>query len=132
MAERRVINPWSWQDQFGFVQGNEISGGERVLYCAGQGSVDADGKALHPGDMGAQLGQTLDNLETVLGQAGFELADIVRMEYYVTDVDAYFGSVQAIAGRLEEAGCRPASTLLEVPRLALPEMMAEIQVTAVK
>jgi enamine deaminase RidA (YjgF/YER057c/UK114 family) len=132
MAERRVINPWSWQDQFGFVQANEVSGGERVLYCAGQTSVDTEGHPLHPGDMGAQLGQALDNLETVLGQAGFELADVVRMEYYVTDIDAYFPGVGAIAGRLQEAGCRPASTLLEVPRLALPELMVEIQATAVK
>jgi hypothetical protein len=31
-----IINPWKWQDQFGFVQANEISGGQRVLTCAGQ------------------------------------------------------------------------------------------------
>ena len=132
MAERRVINPWTWQDQFGFVQGNEVRGGERTLYCAGQGSVDADGNPLHAGDMRAQLGQTLDNIDTVLGQAGFELADIVRMDYYVTDVDAYFQFAEAIGGRLAEAGCRPASTLLGVSRLAYPEMVVEIEVTAVK
>ena len=38
--DRRVINPWTWQDQFGFVQANEVSNGQRVLFCAGQTSVD--------------------------------------------------------------------------------------------
>lgn len=39
--ERGIINPWKWQDEYGFVQANEVSGGQRVLYCAGQVSVDA-------------------------------------------------------------------------------------------
>jgi hypothetical protein len=51
--ERRVVNPWSWQDQFGFVQANELQGMQRVLICSGQASVDADGRPLHAGDMRA-------------------------------------------------------------------------------
>ena len=47
--ERRIINPWKWQDNFGFVQANETSGGQRVLYCAGQASMDTDGRPVHPG-----------------------------------------------------------------------------------
>ena len=58
--ERRIVNPWTWQDRLGYVQANEISGMERVLVCAGQTSVDADGQPLHEGDMGAQVGQALD------------------------------------------------------------------------
>ncbi len=69
--ERQVINPWTWQDQFGFVQANAIRGGQRMLICAGQAAVDADGHPLHPGDMRAQLTQALDNLETVLQAADF-------------------------------------------------------------
>jgi hypothetical protein len=34
--QRRVINPWSWQDKYGFVQPNEISGAAKILFCAGQ------------------------------------------------------------------------------------------------
>jgi Endoribonuclease L-PSP len=78
--ERRIVNPWTWQDQLGYVQANDISGMERVLVCAGQTSVDADGQPLHDEDMGAQVGQALDNLEAVLGEAGFALADVVRFE----------------------------------------------------
>lgn len=79
--KRRIVNPWTWQDQFGYVQANEISGMERVLVCAGQTSVNADGQPLHEGDMGAQVGQAFDNLEAVLSEAGFALADVVRMNY---------------------------------------------------
>ncbi|MDQ4043481.1 MAG: Rid family hydrolase, partial [Actinomycetota bacterium] len=68
--ERRVINPWTWQDNFGYVQANEV-GGRRVLYCAGQTSVDDDGNSVNEGDMRAQLLQALDNLETVLREGGF-------------------------------------------------------------
>ncbi len=37
--ERRIINPWSWQDEFSYVQAHEVSGTRRVLFCAGQASV---------------------------------------------------------------------------------------------
>ena len=87
MAERTIVNPWTWQDNFGFVQGLDISGGKRVLMCAGQTSNDADGNPLHGGDMAAQITQSLDNLETVLSQAGLKLSDVARLNYYTTDVN---------------------------------------------
>src|SRR5690349_12732668 len=91
---RRVINPWTWQDAFGYVQANEISGAARVLICSGQLATDADGHLLHANDMCGQIGQSLDNLETVLRAAGFEWSDVVRLNYYTTDVDAF---VEAMA-----------------------------------
>ena len=130
--ERRIVNPWTWQDQLGFVQANEISGIERVLVCAGQTSVDANGQPLHDGDMGAQVGQALDNLEAVLGEAGFALADVVRLNYFVTDVDAFLQAGEIWGARLGQAGCRPASTLLGVARLAIPTLLVEIEATAAK
>ena len=81
--------------------------------------------------MGAQLAQAMDNLETVLREAGAELSDVVRLNIYTTDVDAFFEGFGATAGRLAEAGCRPASTLLGVTRLASPELLVEIEATAV-
>src|SRR5687768_8841122 len=118
--ERRIVNPWTWQDQYGFVQGHELTGAERVLYCAGQTSVDADGAPLHDGDMSAQIQQAIDNVETILREAGFTLADVVRLNYFVTDVDAFVAAGAETGARLEQAGCRPASTLLGVARLAFP------------
>ena len=129
--ERRVINPWTWQDQFGFVQGNELHGIQRVLICSGQTSVDADGGPLHAGDMRAQLMQALDNLETVLQAAGFTLADVMRLNIYTTDVDGLLEVFDVVARRMGDAGSRHASTLLGVTRLAFPENMVEIEATAV-
>ena len=130
--ERRIVNPWTWQDEFGFVQANETSGVQRVLLCSGQTSVDADGQPMHEGDMGAQVGQAIDNVETVLSEAGFALADVVRLNYYVTDVDAFMQAGEVYGAKLAEAGCRPASTLLCVSRLAYPTLMVEIEATAVQ
>ena len=129
--ERRVVNPWSWQDQYAFVQANEVTGGQKLVICAGQTSVDAEGKPVHEGDMAAQLSQAFDNLETVLREAGSSLADVVRLDYFTTDVDAIFQAWGIVAERLGRAGCRPASTLLGVQRLAFPELLVEIEATAV-
>lgn len=129
--ERRIVNPWTWQDDFGFVQANEVSDARRMLVCAGQTSVDADGRAVHAGDMRAQLTQALDNLETVLREAGYTLADVVRLNVYTTDVDGCLAAYQLFAERLAAGGCRPASTLLGVTRLAFPELLVEIEATAV-
>jgi enamine deaminase RidA (YjgF/YER057c/UK114 family) len=131
-VDRRIINPWKWQDQRGFVQANEVSGAERVLYCAGQVSMDPDGKPLHRGDMRAQINQVIDNLEEVLRGAGFGVSDIVRLTFYTTDVDRYLENRDVVMDRLVRAGCRFAATLLGVSRLAQPELLIEIEATAVK
>ena len=130
-ADRRIINPWAWQDAYGFVQANEVSDAQRVLYCAGQVSVDAEGNPLHPGDMGAQIAQSLDNLETFLDNAGFEMSDVVRLNFYTTDVDRTMEAWSVIKNRLTESGCRQVSTLLGVARLYHPDILIEIEATAV-
>ena len=130
--DRRIVNPWTWQDRFGFVQAQEVTGAERILYCAGQTSVDAEGNPVHDTDMPAQVDQALNNLEEVLGQAGFQLSDVVRLNYYTTDVDAFIAAGEVWGARLAQAGCRPSSTLLGVARLAFPALMVEIEATAVR
>ena len=130
--EQRPINPWTWQDQFGFSQAIEVKGAERVLVCAGQTSGDADGQVLHAEDMRAQALQALANLEAVLGEAGLGLENVVRLNHYTLDVDRYLAEAwPAVAERLGQAGVRPASTLLGVTRLARPELLLEIEATAV-
>lgn len=129
--DRSIINPWTWQDRFGFAQANAVSEAGRTVYCAGQTSVDADGNPIHAGDMRAQVGQALDNLEIVLHEADCELSDVVRLDSYTTDLDSYFAAQDVLADRLRAAGCRPASTLLGVSRLALPPLLVELEATAV-
>jgi enamine deaminase RidA (YjgF/YER057c/UK114 family) len=71
--------------------------------------------------MRAQIIQALDNVETVLR---------VALNYYITDVDRFFEAYDALATRLAESGCQPASTLVGVSRLALPELLVEFEATA--
>ena len=131
MAQRKV-NPWKWQDQFAFSQGIEVSGATRTLYCAGQTSVDGEGKVVHAGNMSAQVDQAFRNLATVLEAAGFTLSDVVRLNYYTTDVDGFFQAHDVVKRYLGQAGSQPAGTLLGVARLAFPDLLVEIEATAVK
>ncbi|HZP40924.1 MAG TPA: RidA family protein [Candidatus Binatia bacterium] len=128
----KPINPWNWQDQLGFSQAIEVSGAQRTIYCAGQASVDAEGNPINKGDMVAQVNQALDNLEKVLRQAGLELGNVVRLNYYTTNVSRFLeAGLGPITGRLAKAGCAPAATLLGVASLFHPDAMIEIEATAI-
>lgn len=129
--QTKTINPWTWQDQFGFSQAIEVTGATRWLVCAGQTSVDANGNPLHAGDMVAQLHQALDNLEAVLHAAGLSLKNVVRLNYYTTDVPAYLAAAGSVAERFATAGCTAPGTLLGVSSLFHPDLLVEMEATAV-
>jgi enamine deaminase RidA (YjgF/YER057c/UK114 family) len=129
--ERKAVNPWAWSAELGFNQGEMVSGHARTLYCSGQTAMSADGKPLHAGDMAAQLALSLDNLEALLAEAGMSLANLVRLNVYTTDVDLLLQHYGVLASRLGAARVAPASTLLGVARLAIPQLMVELEGTAV-
>ncbi|MGI5499821.1 RidA family protein [Lentzea sp. CA-135723] len=129
--ERTPVNPWPWSAQLGYHQGEVVTGQTRTLYCAGQTSMNAEGKPEHAGDMAAQLSLSLDNLEAVLAEAGMTFADLVRLTVYTTDVDVLFQHYGVLAARLGQARVSPPTTMLGVTRLALPELMIELEGTAV-
>jgi enamine deaminase RidA (YjgF/YER057c/UK114 family) len=128
--EKRTINPWTWQERAGFQQAVETTGAERVLWCAGQTSLDANGEVVGD-DMAAQIAQSLDNLETVLAEAGMTLANVVRVTWYVTSVAEFSEASSVRQQRFAEADCQAASTLVQVAGLAFPELRVEITATAV-
>src|SRR3954467_6123923 len=148
MTQRSAVNPWTWSLAFGFNQGELVEGATRVLFCAGQTSVDENGAPQHPGDMAGQAALAVENLEAVLREAGMSLANIVRLNFYTTDVDDFLTTgppgVAAppaaraslatgapwIGARLGAADVKPAGTLLGVARLAFPELLLEIEATA--
>jgi enamine deaminase RidA (YjgF/YER057c/UK114 family) len=130
--QRRIINPWTWQDTYGFVQGNEVEGAQRLFFTAGIVSVDGDGNLLHADSMEGQINQILDNMETLLAQGGYELSDVVRFTYYTTDVQAFGRASAVLTERLSEANCRPATSLIGVASLFHPECLVEIEATAAK
>ena len=129
--ERTAVNPWTWSVAFGFNQAELVEGAGKVLFCSGQTSVDADGGPQHPGDMAAQISLAVDNLEAVLADAGMSLANVVRLNFYTTDVDAYLANAAVVGARTGAAGVAPAGTLLGVASLAFPELLIEIEATAV-
>jgi len=127
---RTAVNPWSWSVKLGFDQAQLVEGHRRVLICSGQDSVDANGNSQHPGDMAAQLGLALDNLEAVLAGAGMTLANVVRLNAYTTDVDTLFQHFTVVTERFEGTGERFASTVLGVARLANPQLLVLLEATA--
>jgi enamine deaminase RidA (YjgF/YER057c/UK114 family) len=129
--ERTAVNPVTWSHALGFNQGEVVSGQTRTLYCSGQTAMDAEGKPQHEGDIAAQLALSADNLEAVLAEAGMSLANLVRLNVYTTDVDGLFPHYGVLAARLGTAGVAPATTMLEVSRLAIPGQLVELEGTAV-
>src|SRR5215471_18609403 len=130
MAQVKRTNPPALSTPTGYTHIVEVTGPNRTIYISGQIAFDKDGKIVGaPGDMKAQAEQVFKNLEAALSAAGAKFADVVKMNTYVTDMEQapavrevrarYFGSTT------------PASTLVQVVKLARPELMIEVEVIAV-
>lgn len=128
--QRTAVNPWDWSLRLGYNQAEIIEAPVRQLVCAGQTSVDATGAPQHAGDMRAQIGLALDNLEKVLAGADMSLADVTRLVVYATDVDAALENFDLLGMRFGPFDVRPPMTLVGVTRLAMPDLMFEIEATA--
>lgn len=122
------INPWGWQDPIAYSQAIVADAPARWLFLSGQASMSDAGEPVHAGDMAAQMRQCFDNIETVLRQAGADLTHVVRLNVYTTDVPATFAAWNVWTERLGEH--RPTCTLLGVSALASPELLVEIEATA--
>lgn len=59
------------------------------VFVSGQVAIDADGKAAHPGDVGAQTAQVVQQIRWIVEEAGGSLADIVKTTVYLTDFTGY-------------------------------------------
>jgi enamine deaminase RidA (YjgF/YER057c/UK114 family) len=128
--ERTAVNPWSWSVNLGFDQAELFEGHRRELVCSAQDAVDANGDPQHPGDMAAQLGLALDNLEAVLAGADMALANVVRLNVYTTDMDSLLQHFSIVNERLAGTGARFATTLLGVARLVAPGLLVAVEATA--
>ncbi len=128
--KRMAVNPWEWSKQYQFNQGEVLEGVSRQLVCAGQTSIDADGKVQHPDDLRGQITAAMNNLEAVLKAAGMGYENLTRVTVYTTDVDEMLENWDAFAGPLAAANVMPPNTLIGVARLAYPELKVEIQADA--
>lgn len=129
--KKRIINPWTWQDELSYVQAVEVKNAEGTLYVAGQAAVHADGTSSNA-DMRTQLGIAIQNLETVISEAGYEPGNIVRLTIYTTSSEEFvnncFDLFQEFAAR---HGMKQAVTLLQV--VALNETLnVELEATVVR
>jgi enamine deaminase RidA (YjgF/YER057c/UK114 family) len=129
MSTRTAINPTSWSVNLGFDQAELVEGHKRLLVCSAQDAMDADGTPQHPGDMAGQLELSLDNLQTVLAAADMTLANVVRLNFYTTDIGELFARFDKVNDRFQNS--RYATTVLGVAQLPAPEFVVMLEATAV-
>ena len=127
MTDRQRISSVSpYEDVIGFSRAVRVGD---LVFVSGTVAWGPDGKLAGAGDVYAQAKQTIANIERYLSEAGASLRDVVRTRIYLTDISRW--EEVARAHREAFAAVRPASSLLEVSRLASPEMLVEIEAVAV-
>jgi enamine deaminase RidA (YjgF/YER057c/UK114 family) len=112
-----------------FFQGVIVNGG-RLVYLAGQVANEPDGSIAGQGDLHRQAAKTYENIGHILGAAGATPASVVKETTWVVDIAAWRQHGGAVR-RAFYGGDFPASTLVEIPSLARPEFLVEIEVIAV-
>ena len=99
-----------------------------LLFLAGQIAVDAQGNLVGAGDLRAQARQVLENIRTILKTQGADMADVVNVTVYITDMRAFHEIADIRLEYFPSNG--PASAIVEVSKLALPELLIEISAVA--
>ena len=128
--EKREINPWKWQDARNYVQAVEIKNPEATLYISGQTAIDSDGISSNA-DMRTQLKKALENLETVIKEAGYEVKNIVRLNVYTTSHEEFFKEWDVLQDWTVKNGVKQAGTYLEVKYL-FETLKVELEATVVR
>jgi enamine deaminase RidA (YjgF/YER057c/UK114 family) len=101
--------------------------GSRVI-LRGQTGVDLDENMHGVGDVARQSEQAMDNVETLLGEAGATLADVAKATLFVTDRAFLADAAQVVMHRL--GGVAPAFSAVIIKGLASPELLMEVDITA--
>lgn len=128
--EKKIINPWTWQDARSYVQAVEVKHVESTLYVSGQTAIDEHGISSDE-NMRTQLQKTLENLEKVIREADFELKNIVRLNIYTTDSAALFENFDLFQEWINRNQIKQTSTVLEVQQL-FETLKVELEATVVK
>lgn len=127
MSERQNISSGTeWETLVGYSRAVRIGS---VIEVAGTTAVDEQGQVVGPGDSAAQTRYILARIARALAQAGASLGDVIRTRIYVTDISQW----EAIGRAHGEvfADIRPAATMVQVAALIRPELLVEIEATAV-
>lgn len=125
---RKMIDPgWTWDDGLPLAQARQIG---NTIYVSGQVAYNAEGRLVGEGDIKAQTRQVFDNIRAVLAAAGAGMADIIKINTYITDQSKFMDMLEV---RKEIFGANPpASTAVVVAGLAFPGLLIEVEAIAIK
>ena len=103
--------------------------GAKIIFTAGQVSVDMDGNFVGIGDIALQTRTALENIKGILEGSGAKLQDVIKVTIYVTNMTEFLERTHEILREYFPQDF-PASTLVEVRSLYSPEAMVEIEAIA--
>jgi enamine deaminase RidA (YjgF/YER057c/UK114 family) len=127
----QFINPPELNPAAGFSH-VAVAGGGRAVYVSGQVSVDATGQVVGKGDFRAQVERTFQNLGTALTAAGATFDHVVKVTYFVVDLKPeHVPVVREVRAKHLNAARPPASSLVGVAALVVPDWLIEIELIAV-
>jgi 2-iminobutanoate/2-iminopropanoate deaminase len=116
-----------WEKEYGYAQSVKV---EDTIYVSGQVSHDETGKIVGRGDMEAQMRQAYINIQKVLAQYGATMNNIVDETLFVTDMDAAFSAAVKCRENVFSGIPVVASTIVQIQRLAFPDLLIEIRCVA--
>ena len=125
----RYINPSTLARPMGYTHIVEARGAQ-TFYISGQVALDNSGNIVGPGDMGAQARQVFENLHAALRSIGASFRDVVKLTYFIVDM-TQMQTVREVRDQYIQPEYLPASTAVEVRRLAREEFLLEIEAVAV-
>ena len=116
-----------WEREYGFSQAVKVGD---TIYLSGQVGHDDEGNVVGLGDMEVQMLQAYANVENLLLQYGATIDNIVDEVLFVTDMDAAFAARATCRQEVFSGNSAVASTMVQIQRLAFPELMVEIRCVA--
>jgi enamine deaminase RidA (YjgF/YER057c/UK114 family) len=128
-SRTKVLQPSGWPQPKGYANGIKAHG--EMVFVGGMVGWDANER--FPTGFAAQTRQALENIVAVLNAGGARPEHVVRMTWYVVDMDEYLAA-RAELGAVYRAvmGAHfPVMALVEVRRLVEPQARVEIEATAV-
>lgn len=123
----RISSGSPWEQKVGYSRAVVRSG---MVFVSATAATGPDGAVVGKGDAYLQVRTILRTIETVLAEAGAGLGDVVQSRVYVTDI-GLFDEVARAHGEVF-AEIRPALTMLHVKPFISPDMLVEIEITAMK
>ena len=116
-----------WEKEYGYAQAVKVGD---TIYVSGQVSHDDRGNIVGPGDMETQMNQAYINVQKVLTQYGATMDSIVDEILFVTDMDAAFAAAGKCREKAFSGTSIVASTIVQIQRLAFPDLLIEIKCVA--